>query len=660
MSAMFNGDSDYQSVIDKINKVNSHGLMHKLSIPQLAIVGDQSSGKSSVLEALTQLSFPRDKGMCTRFATQVNLRRNPALQEDVLSAKIEGENEFNKRHEAAKPAVFHAVIKEAVAILCQTSDISDKVLELTLSGPNQSPLTVIDLPGFINTTLDGQEKSLPETIRAINRRYIQEPRTIIIAVVQANVDLNTSRALCEAAEHDPEGLRTIPIVTKPDRIEPGQVQDWVEVVLNRSKTMKRGYLVMRNAGVGQEGLSWEESRVEEDKFFGSGLWNAVPTDRKGRVAVRKFLGTLLFEHISKELPGLKREIDAALDAYKKDLKGMGTPIATTDEARERLSDAILDMQPRVISFLNADYDRDYVPAFKNMEIPSSGLDPFFVRSSLLRQYHEYRLVMEKEYNRIPRSKIVLQIARYKGNDLPGFVSFTTFKNIVNGHYLDGWEKITRTHVREMHKHLTEAISGFLSHTADATTRDVFTHVFDRFSRQQFQKIEETIKDIYEDESTPFTLSRVYQETREKVIKERPKTTITTSRHDTPVIDTSRVSIDSPPLSSFGTPQPSQNGWPESPQPTQQQMVDANDENTANEFIPCLTAYLTTARERIVDKVLMETLERHMIKRIKEYFVMLSKLGNTELQCMLESPTLKRKRHDLETKIDDFDHILNDL
>ncbi|KAF9080697.1 hypothetical protein BGX23_001790 [Mortierella sp. AD031] len=671
---MFNGDSDsgYQSVIDNINKVHSHGLTHKLSIPQMAIIGDQSSGKSSVLEAITKLSFPRDKGMCTRFATLVNLRRNPALQEDVLSARIDGEDAFNSLYSVIKaPMTFHGVIKEAVTKLCGGPGgrvISEKVLELTLSGPTQSPLTIIDLPGFINTTLNAQDASLPDTIHAINSRYIKEPRTIILAVVQANVDLNTSKALSEAGKYDPEGDRTIPIVTKPDRIDNGLHPDWIDVILNRSKTMKLGYLVMRNTGYEDANKTWDEARREEDKFFESDPWNAVAADRKGRVAVRKFLGNVLYEHISRELPALKREVDAALDSFKRDLKAMGNPIATTDEARDKLNLATLRLQPQVISFLNADYDHEYIAAFKERPIPSSSQDPYFVRSSLLGLYHDYRSAMLSEFNRLSKPKIVLLVARYKGNDLPGFVSFTTFKNIVNGHYLDGWRSVTKEHVRKMHKHLSAALLGFIAQAADATARDVFTHVFDRFSRLQVTKIEETIRDIFEDESTPFTLSRRYLEA---IHEERSKNNqVPALSREPPVIDINRGSVDSPPPS-FGMPQTSEPASPESPQPfqnsdsaqslsEQQLNNDWNDEHTTAEMFPCLRAYLTTARERIVDKVLMETIERHMIKRINGYFSMLLEASNTELACMLESPMLKRRRQDLETKITDFEGILNEL
>lgn len=135
----------YQDLIDKINKIRSYGINRMLTIPQIAILGDQSSGKSSVLEAITKLSFPRNIETCTRFATQVNLRRSEQIE---MSAHIEGETEFNECHRTLDAASdIHLIISEAKDILCSNVQISEKVLEITISGPTLSPLTIIDLPG---------------------------------------------------------------------------------------------------------------------------------------------------------------------------------------------------------------------------------------------------------------------------------------------------------------------------------------------------------------------------------------------------------------------------------------------------------------------------------------------------------------------------------
>lgn len=62
-------------LLSKIDKLFACGVGDYIDLPQLVVVGDQSSGKSSVLEGLTSLPFPRDSGLCTRFATQITFRR---------------------------------------------------------------------------------------------------------------------------------------------------------------------------------------------------------------------------------------------------------------------------------------------------------------------------------------------------------------------------------------------------------------------------------------------------------------------------------------------------------------------------------------------------------------------------------------------------------
>jgi GTPase SAR1 family protein len=139
-------NTDYQVIIDKINKIRSYGLSKMLTIPQIAILGDQSSGKSSVLEAITKLSFPRNIETCTRFATQVSLRQGDVPH---MSASIDGEPEFNDKFRAkGNNWDVHAIVSEANNILCANSEISEKVLEITICGPTLSPLTIIDLPGM--------------------------------------------------------------------------------------------------------------------------------------------------------------------------------------------------------------------------------------------------------------------------------------------------------------------------------------------------------------------------------------------------------------------------------------------------------------------------------------------------------------------------------
>jgi hypothetical protein len=117
-----------------------------------------------------------------------------------------------------------------------------------------------------------------ETIRAINTRYIKDSRTIILAVVPANVDLNNIFVLGEAERYDPTNERTIPIVTKPDTVETDLIPNLVQTINNKRKHMKLGYLVMRNSKNKDIGMTWDEAKLIEDDFFKSSEW--IPTSRR--------------------------------------------------------------------------------------------------------------------------------------------------------------------------------------------------------------------------------------------------------------------------------------------------------------------------------------------------------------------------------------------
>ncbi|KAF9120369.1 hypothetical protein BGX30_003206 [Mortierella sp. GBA39] len=598
------------SLVDKINKLKHHRLNHVLSVPQIAIVGDQSSGKSSVLEAFTKLLFPRDKGMCTRFATQVNLCRDFTLTEDTLSARIDGQEAFNERHKAIQVDQFHGVIEEAVSLLCSTSDISDKVLELTLSGPSQSPLTIVDLPGFINTTLDGQDKNIPITIRTMNERYMKDPRTIILAVVPANVDLNNSYVLARAEEHDPKNKRTVPIVTKPDMIDKGTLSELIDVVLNNRKKMRLGYLVMRNTGYADMDLSWDEARQAEDDFFARDKeWQLVPKSNKGRVGVKKFLGDLLHAHIKKELPLLRREVINKIDELRRELEGMGVRIANNHEARIKFADLTMQLQLSLSNTLVGAYSQEYMDKFKDDD--EGGDDEQqqeslrFIRSSLHKLYQGYNAAMaEHHLQKLETSDIMAMAIRFKGNELPGFVPFTTFVKLFSGTHA-AWRTLTKEHVTKMHQYLCKAIKAFLVYAIEyQPVREVFLDTFLTFYSKQVKLINATIEDIFEDESMPFTFNN----------------------------DLKASYIDS----------------------------NTNEEKAAEELGEQVQAYCKVARKRIVDVVLLQTLERHMVRHIDLYFKELIKVDDVKLACLIESDDDKRRRESLEYRIEILDRSLAEL
>jgi GTPase SAR1 family protein len=156
-----------RELLDVINELRSLGLARVLDLPQLIVCGDQSSGKSSVLEAISRVRFPVDSGLCTLFATEVTLRRSPHESARVTiqpgpSRTTEAEKRKLSQFEArlSSTAELPRLIKEAKEWMGPQENgfntgFTDDILRIEVSGPDQADLTLVDLPGLIHAKPEG-------------------------------------------------------------------------------------------------------------------------------------------------------------------------------------------------------------------------------------------------------------------------------------------------------------------------------------------------------------------------------------------------------------------------------------------------------------------------------------------------------------------------
>ncbi|CRJ91682.1 hypothetical protein BN1708_009363, partial [Verticillium longisporum] len=191
----------------------------------LVVVGDQSSGKSSVLESLTGFAFPRAAGLCTRYATQITSRRDDSESIDVSiiphpsssesrAEQLRGFQRSINIEDLALAEVF-ADANNAMGIRGDGDDpsstdlttFSEDILKIVISGPTQQHLTIIDVPGIFRTSTENLTTDDDILlVRNMVKKYITDQRTIILAVIPCNVDIATQEVLTMAKEVDPDGL----------------------------------------------------------------------------------------------------------------------------------------------------------------------------------------------------------------------------------------------------------------------------------------------------------------------------------------------------------------------------------------------------------------------------------------------------------------------
>lgn len=180
---------------------------------------------------------------------------------------------------------------------------SSDVLLLQINGPHEDLLSVIDVPGIFKTTTPGlTSKSDIALVREMVLNYMRNPRSIMLAVVPANVDIATQEINEIARELDPDGTRTLRILTKPDLVDKGAEDKIIELVEGKQESHELGWVVVRNLGQKDLQDSSKNRDVEEENFRNSPPWNHLSNDSYGIEALRTRLQVLLASNVRREFP----------------------------------------------------------------------------------------------------------------------------------------------------------------------------------------------------------------------------------------------------------------------------------------------------------------------------------------------------------------------
>ena len=350
---------DDRELLDVIDSLRSQGISHYISLPQIVVVGDQSSGKSSVLEAISGVGFPVKDNLETRFPTELILRRD-----EVESAVVEirpGEN--RTENETAKFKEFRTLstsiddvphfvekAKGVIGVSPTTKGFSDDVLVVQISGPHQPHLTLVDLPGLTHAESKNQSIEEVELVKNLVLKYMKDERSIILAVISAKNDFNNQvvTQLSRRTDIDPKGLRTLGIITKPDMLHPGSDSEraYRDLARNEDVNFGLGWHLLRNRDYNERALSVRERDERENHLFSRGIWTSLPLNCLGIGTLRPRLSSVLKDHILRELPQLIRDVEDGIHRCRERLEQLGDARDTIVEQRiylTRISEAFSNL-----------------------------------------------------------------------------------------------------------------------------------------------------------------------------------------------------------------------------------------------------------------------------------------------------------------------------
>jgi hypothetical protein len=391
---------EQSKLLDKIDELRDLGVSGLVQLPQLIVCGSQSSGKSSVLEAISRVRFPAKDNVCTRFATEVILRRSPQTR---VKVSIEPGVSRTKKDEQAKLRTFSSesfsasedlqkLIKEAEECMGigSSTHFTDDVLKVEIAGPDKPELTLVDLPGLYNSSSEEQSQEGLIMVRELTKKYMMNPRSIILAIMSANFDYHLQQVLNLAGNIDTKHERTLGIVTHPDRVSPGSDGEdtWIKFIKNDKIKLQLGWHVLQNRKF-ETRLDSDDKRDElEREFFNQGRWASLSREIVGIDSLRRRLSNILLKHVRHELPGLINDIETKIVDHEHKLAKMGTARSSVKDQRGFLVDISSKFGRITDQALNGMYSDKFFGGFDDREANNEDPRDFRKLRAVIREMNE--------------------------------------------------------------------------------------------------------------------------------------------------------------------------------------------------------------------------------------------------------------------------------
>ncbi|KAK8445419.1 hypothetical protein SEVIR_9G321500v4 [Setaria viridis] len=294
------------------------------ALPSVAVVGGQSSGKSSVLESIVGRDFlPRGSGIVTRRPLVLQLHKTQDGAQEYAEFL-----HMPKRRFTDFALVRKEIEDETDRLTGKTKQISPVPIHLSIYSPNVVNLTLIDLPGLTKVAVEGQPETIVQDIENMVRSYVDKPNCIILAISPANQDIATSDAIKLARDVDPTGERTFGVLTKLDLMDKGT--NALDVLEGRAYRLQHPWvgIVNRSQADINKNVDMIIARRKEQEFFASSPDYSHLASRMGSEYLAKLLSQQLEAVIRARIPSITSLINKTIDELESEMDHLGRPIAS--------------------------------------------------------------------------------------------------------------------------------------------------------------------------------------------------------------------------------------------------------------------------------------------------------------------------------------------
>lgn len=486
---------EHGDLLDVVDKLRSLGISHHIDLPQVIVCGDQSSGKSSVLEALSGIRFPVKDTVGTRFATEVILRRGPLASVSLSVVTGTGQNDEG----SGEPVDFQredvdldnigdlmAEASKAMGIDGSSRNFSNDILRFEITGPSQPQLTLVDLPGLFQAGTKAQSLEDSQAVMELVLSYMRKTRSIILAVVTAKNDFANQIVTTYTRKQDPHGHRTLGVITKPDTLHVGSdsEREYFELAENKNVHLHHGWHILKNRDFDTRSSSTDERDNSEQVFFSEGIWSNLPRHHVGIASLRPRLSVLLKNQILEELPSLKNDVQRGIEGCRRLLESLGDSRATIQEQRVHL----LRASERYTSLMTSAFEGSYNHGFFGDAAQDQGAqkrlraivqNTLFAFSESMRNNGHAKHIVEtvsKKDRKVPgvisRSdmidEVLILMRQSRGRELPGTYNPQIVGDLFRAQAAP-WEGLVRTYLDKIWDAVKSTLDLILEYATDGDT-----------------------------------------------------------------------------------------------------------------------------------------------------------------------------------------------
>ncbi|KAH3056699.1 hypothetical protein KXV27_009290 [Aspergillus fumigatus] len=657
--------------LNQVDRIRANGVGDHIALPQLVVCGDQSAGKSSVLEGISGIPFPRQDGVCTRFATEIILRHEPNHRRNtatILPHISRTEEEKAKlsafRREVSDLAQLPGIIEEAARLMGVQgmNDLADAptfaadVLRLEIVGDTGLHLTLVDLPGLISVSENDDDVQL---VGDLVNSYLENSRSIILAVVPASSDVDTQSIIQRARRFDKDGFRTVGIITKPDLINDGTEGRIAKLANNADRTKLRlGFFLVKNPRPIdlEKGMTTAERRKVEAEFFAHPPWNKLGLDpsRVGIDNLRIFMQDLLDRHIERELPKVRKDVAQLLHDINKELMDLGDPRTSPAQIRMYLTRIATDFQNLVQAgvegtygnrdsfFHEIDDERDCHRLRAAIHAENGKFAAYMRRHGQKRKVISAELQEDTETETEAGQILVAKeqmsawikkiYDRTRGRELPGNGNHALLSELFH-EQSSRWGDIARDHVNA----ITDLVYQFVQSACafvikDTNARQTISSIItEKLGDNAKGALHELSKLLADEAGYPITYNHYYTDNVQRARNNRWRQDLRTSLNNAITQDwNSRFHVNNSPDEISRLVTSLQN----------HHIIVDMEERACYEAEMDLDAYYKVARKTFVDNVCRQVIERHILTNLPTVFnpMTVSSFSDEDLVCLAtESP-----------------------